>query len=80
MTGKVNGQADLKVRLYFGARGTGISPRITRLRNFHWPSSLISSSRYSASSRKSAWLRRNPWFEAELLPELRARVHALIDG
>jgi uracil-DNA glycosylase len=26
------------------------------------------------SWRNSAWLRRNPWFEAELLPELRALV------
>lgn len=26
------------------------------------------------SWRNSGWLKRNPWFEAELLPELRARV------
>jgi uracil-DNA glycosylase len=26
------------------------------------------------SWRNSAWLKRNPWFEAELLPELRVRV------
>jgi uracil-DNA glycosylase len=32
------------------------------------------------SWRNTAWLRRNPWFEAELLPELRQRVHALLDG
>ena len=30
------------------------------------------------SWRNTAWLRRNPWFETELLPELRARVHALL--
>ena len=30
------------------------------------------------SWRNTAWLRRNPWFEAELLPELRARVRALL--
>lgn len=29
------------------------------------------------SWRNNAWLRRNPWFEAEVLPELRARVAAL---
>ncbi len=30
------------------------------------------------SPRNQMWLRRNPWFEAELLPELRRRVtHAL---
>lgn len=30
------------------------------------------------SWRNTAWLRRNPWFEAELLPELRARVKELL--
>lgn len=26
------------------------------------------------SWRNTAWLKKNPWFEADLLPELRARV------
>lgn len=30
------------------------------------------------SWRNTGWLKRHPWFEAELLPELRARVHALL--
>ncbi|WP_323717596.1 uracil-DNA glycosylase family protein [Paracoccus aminovorans] len=30
------------------------------------------------SWRNTAWLRRNPWFEAELLPDLRAAVSALL--
>lgn len=30
------------------------------------------------SWRNTAWLKRNPWFETELLPELRARVHDLL--
>lgn len=30
------------------------------------------------SWRNTAWLGRNPWFEAELLPDLRARVGALL--
>jgi uracil-DNA glycosylase len=30
------------------------------------------------SWRDTAWLRRNPWFESELLPELRLRVRALL--
>ena len=30
------------------------------------------------SWRNTAWLRRNPWFEAELLPELRAAVAAIL--
>jgi uracil-DNA glycosylase len=31
------------------------------------------------SWRNTAWLKRNPWFEAELLPALRARVKDVID-
>ena len=30
------------------------------------------------SWRNTAWLKRNPWFEAEVLPELRRRVRALL--
>jgi uracil-DNA glycosylase len=30
------------------------------------------------SWRNTAWLKRNPWFEEELLPELRQRVHTLL--
>lgn len=30
------------------------------------------------SWRNSGWLKRNPWFDAELLPELRARVARLL--
>ncbi len=32
------------------------------------------------SWRTTGWLARNPWFEAELVPELRARVQALVGG
>ncbi len=31
------------------------------------------------SWRTRGWQARNPWFDAELLPELRRRVHALLD-
>lgn len=30
------------------------------------------------SWRNTGWLKKNPWFEAELLPALRARVHRLL--
>lgn len=30
------------------------------------------------SWRNNGWLKRNPWFETEVLPELRARVRALL--
>lgn len=32
------------------------------------------------SWRNTAWLRRNPWFESELLPELRARVREVMEA
>jgi uracil-DNA glycosylase len=32
------------------------------------------------SWRTTAWLRRNPWFARELVPELRRRVRAALDG
>lgn len=32
------------------------------------------------SPRNNGWLQRNPWFEAEVLPELKARVRALRCG
>ena len=31
------------------------------------------------SWRNTGWLKRNPWFEADLLPDLRARVRRLMD-
>jgi uracil-DNA glycosylase len=31
------------------------------------------------SWRNTGWLRRNPWFGAELLPDLRARVREVLD-
>jgi uracil-DNA glycosylase len=30
------------------------------------------------SWRNTGWLKRNPWFEAELVPELRRRVAGLL--
>ena len=32
------------------------------------------------SWRNTGWLKRNPWFEAELLPVARARVREVLDG
>ena len=32
------------------------------------------------SWRNNGWLRKNPWFETELLPELRARVQAALSS
>jgi uracil-DNA glycosylase len=32
------------------------------------------------SWRNTAWLRRNPWFDAELVPELQARIRAVMEA
>ncbi len=32
------------------------------------------------SWRNTAWLKRNPWFETDLLPELRTRAHELLQA
>jgi uracil-DNA glycosylase len=32
------------------------------------------------SWRNTGWLKKNPWFQAELLPELRARVRAALEA
>lgn len=41
----------------------------------HWPSIVPLP---HPSPRNNLWLRRNPWFERELLPRLRARVAAVL--
>jgi uracil-DNA glycosylase len=32
------------------------------------------------SPRNNIWLRKNPWFEAEVIPELRSRVKTCLEG
>ncbi len=41
----------------------------------HWPAVVPLP---HPSWRNNAWLRRNPWFEAELLPQLRAEVSTIL--
>jgi uracil-DNA glycosylase len=43
----------------------------------HWPQALPLP---HPSPRNNGWLKRNPWFEAEVLPALRARVAAVLRG
>lgn len=43
----------------------------------HWPTVVPLP---HPSPRNNLWLRRNPWFEAELLPRLRIRVAAVLDA
>ncbi|MCE5394597.1 MAG: uracil-DNA glycosylase family protein [Acidithiobacillus sp.] len=41
----------------------------------HWPAALLLP---HPSPRNTLWLRRNPWFAAEILPVLRARVREIL--
>lgn len=41
----------------------------------HWPELMVLP---HPSPRNNLWLRRNPWFEAELLPPLRQRVRQIL--
>lgn len=43
----------------------------------HWPNIVPLP---HPSPRNNIWLRRNPWFEADLLPLLRARVTEIVAG
>lgn len=57
-----------------GARGRSLTETVGAWRD-HLPRFLPLP---HPSWRNTAWLRRNPWFEAELLPVLRQRVRALV--
>jgi len=76
---------DLKVAVLVGgyaqkwhlgaARGRTLTETVTRWREygpFYTP--IV-----HPSWRNNAWLKRNPWFEAELVPELRARVRRALE-
>ena len=41
----------------------------------HWPEKIVLP---HPSPRNNIWLKKNPWFEGELLPPLKKRVKALI--
>lgn len=43
----------------------------------HWPHIIALP---HPSPRNNPWLKRNPWFEAELLPDLRSRVAQVLAG
>ncbi len=59
---------------YFGAAHSTVTATVRSWRT-RWPNTLPLP---HPSPRNNLWLRRNPWFEAELLPALRLRVGALL--
>lgn len=58
---------------HLGGRGS-LTDRVTRWRD-GWPAVLPLP---HPSPRNRIWLRRNPWFETDVLPALRERVAALL--
>jgi uracil-DNA glycosylase len=57
-------------------RGPGVTARVAGWRD-HAPAVFPLP---HPSWRNTAWLQRNPWFAAELVPALRARVREVLDG
>ncbi|MEJ8810450.1 uracil-DNA glycosylase family protein [Variovorax ureilyticus] len=54
--------------------GAGVTETVRAWRE-HWPAMLPLP---HPSPRNNLWLRRNPWFEEEVIPALRARVQMLL--
>ena len=61
---------------HFGKSSGSLTDLVKSWRS-HWPHMVPLP---HPSPRNNLWLRRNPWFEAELLPPLRERVSELLDG
>ncbi len=57
-------------------RGRPLSERVGDWRR-HWPDCLPMP---HPSPRNQRWLRQHPWFEADVLPQLRQRVRELLDA
>lgn len=55
--------------------GTAVTQVVKQWRSF-WPGMVPLP---HPSPRNNLWLRRNPWFEAELVPQLQQRVSAILD-
>jgi uracil-DNA glycosylase len=59
-----------------GKAMTTLTETVLRWRDF-WPDFVAAP---HPSWRNNAWLKRNPWFENEVLPVLQRRVRTLLDG
>ena len=65
--------------------GAGVRPTLAgTLKNWHALSDVTQRQRYfplpHPSWRNTGWLKKNPWFEEEVVPALRQKVRLLIAG
>lgn len=60
---------------YHFADKHSLTDRVANWRNY-WPQKIPMP---HPSPRNNIWLRRNPWFETEVIPTLKGRVAALLD-
>ena len=61
---------------HFGKSSRSLTDLVKSWRT-HWPHTVPLP---HPSPRNNLWLRRNPWFEAEVLPYLQKRVSELLNG
>lgn len=79
------GMPDIKLTLVIGQYAIAwhlpeVSENLTQtVRNWdaHWPKALVLP---HPSPRNNPWLKKNPWFEGEVVPELRRRVVGVLRG
>ena len=62
-------------RYHLGRTRRGVTETVRAWRDY-WPASLPLP---HPSPRNQGWFRRNPWFQDDVLPRLRARVAELLD-
>jgi uracil-DNA glycosylase len=63
-------------RYHLGAEAGSVTDAVRAWRN-GWPDVLPLP---HPSPRNGIWMRRNPWFETDVIPALRARVAELLEG
>ena len=61
---------------HLGPENSSLTEAVKSWRD-HWPDVIPLP---HPSPRNNLWLRRNPWFEAEILPALRSRVSEILAG
>lgn len=61
---------------HFPGESGSLTERVKNWRE-HWPALIPLP---HPSPRNNRWLKQNPWFEAELLPQLKTRVSSILKG